>query len=434
MRPRAWLPALVLLTGCAPSVGVVATLEAPAGASFRHAKVQTAWATATSSSGHDVVPSLFATSYEMAAVEVVFDDTRTVVLESRSTERPGLCDPDPTRAVLQGPFVMANAPDGAWVAVSGNGGATWRLVEPRSLLTSARLVLPGPLTAVWSSAPTPAQLAAEILRRATKPLTARELGDRWVNDTWRAHPPRPEAEQASLFALAHPLDPQVQSAAIEALGGLPDSVQGSLASNLTTLAISVARTDPAVRKELQTWLTRSSLDRVGAIVRATDVLVAAGDPQADERVAAWAERIVAQPQALAAAFHDPDYTVGWNLTTVWWGLARRAFARGRVDPATVTAARAWLTYFAAQRQGGESIAEPLNLTLTEQGAACYAVMLLGLAGDRSFLATLPRRTKPAKETWPPRFTGGTVDDGRTGADRDFNLSGWIEAAIGASTP
>lgn len=431
MKSHALLAVLLLVTGCAPRVGVVAELSAPAGVSWHKARVQTAWATKTGSSGHDVVPSLFPSSYEMAAVEVVFDDTRTVVLESRFTLASGIGDPDPARAIVQGPFVMANAPNGAWIAVSGNGGATWRLVEPNRLLTSAHLVLPGPLSSLWTRAPTPVQLAAEILRRAVKPPTARELGDVWLNDVWEAHPPRSEAEQAATFALDHPLDPLLQSAALEAFQGLPDNVQGSLGADLTTLVTIVARQDPAVRKQLQTSLEQPSLDRVGVVVRATDVLIAVGDAQVDERVAAWAERVVAQPEALTTAFHDPNIMIGWSLTTVWWGLARRSFARGRVDAATVTAARDWLTYFASKHETVESVAEPLALGITEQGAACYAAMLLGLAGDRSFLASLPRQNKPSKEAWPPTFSGGSVDDGRTGPYHVFNLSGWIEAAIGA---
>jgi hypothetical protein len=223
----------------------------------------------------------------------------------------------------------------------------------------------------------------------------------------------------------------VFEAAVAALEGLSDGSANSVGANVTRLVAGRAKGNPAVQERVARVFSSPSLEHLGAVARAMQVLEEAGTPDLDAKAGAWASLAVADPAGFTRFLHEAQ-SGAFGLPQPWWVMARRAFAAGKVDPAMVKGAKAWVTYFrehleVRKLEAWETDVEPWRLGYPEQATLAYAVMLLGLAGEKDFLRGLPHQQKPEVMPWPPTFRQGATLDARGGKDY-VSVSGWIVAA------
>lgn len=156
-----------------------------------------------------------------------------------------------TREACEAPFALAFSPEGLRVALSVDGGRSWRyagLEGPQPLYASHRA--PNIAADPWRRAPSTRDLALELLRSAVDVSTARQYagGFGWRYGT--------ELEAAARFACARHDDAELRAALSSALshayvwryygGGQHDALIPML-----RCAIDAGRTDPALRAEVQ---------------------------------------------------------------------------------------------------------------------------------------------------------------------------------------
>lgn len=156
--------ALVMLVGCGAAAAPHTTsITAPAAAHWTSATVITRYSETTlksSMTGTDfTVPNT-----EIELVVRAGDAGHSTALFDIPTNALGI--PEMTSAVdiAKIQFLLAVSPDGTWLAISADRGATWVAVDPESLMTCAHLGLRGSPSTFWSRMPSPKQLALAIMK------------------------------------------------------------------------------------------------------------------------------------------------------------------------------------------------------------------------------------------------------------------------------
>jgi hypothetical protein len=343
-------------------------------------------------------------------------------------------EPKPIRELVKGPFELAVSPDGSWVAYSGDAGAQWRLVEPVTGFSCRHLVLPGPLSTLWSRAPTPAVMAVEVLSFEAREKGPLGLKHQFAGD-WPNHPLVSEGAMAADFGKAHVGDPAIAAAALQAFIELSPTRADGLGASLAQIVTAAARADPSVRRQLEALFDDYSIDHVSAVMRTAGVLEALGETTTEQKLARWASIVSSDRAAVERAFHEQG-GIDQALAGLMWRLAKTSFAQGSVDELVRQAAKDWLTVLERRLRprklaAYETDVEPWSESYSEQLMASYAAMVLGLAGEREFLLTLPRKKQVTRAPWPPTFARGSSFDARVkeGAGPEFvSVSSWLSVA------
>ncbi len=336
MAKARWWSVLMVLAGCSPKVGVVATIDAPAGATWRRARLQTAFERTSGGGGHGFGGS----DHELGAVELVFDDGPPIVLESTVLPAPMFWEPRPIRQLLKGPFELLASPDGGWVAVSSDGGERWRLVDAVSGWSCHHLVLPGPGATLFARAPSPTSLAVDVLRFEAGQKGPLGLDHDFGGD-WPQHPYGSEPAAAAAFGRAHSSEPSIVSAALEVLGALSAQRADGLAASVAEIVLAAVRADPTLRATLEARFDTEPIANVSGLLTVAGVLDALGATGVEGRLGQWLTRVATDQPGLTSAFKD-QRGVDQGLAQAMWWLARHSFAKGTVDDEVRQAAKTWL--------------------------------------------------------------------------------------------
>ena len=439
-RYRAAATIGLLLGGCTRSAHLtVATLKAPASASWESTELVTFYEKSQGGGGHGFGP----TDYEMGAVELQVTakgQTRALALDSSFEQAPFFWETSHAKETLNGRFALAAAPDGSWIGVSRDEGQTWRLVEPQSLLSCRHLVVSGPASTMWARAPMPQQVALEV-------LSSEVLGEpgplglshphRDGPDAWTAHLPPTELELASAWADSHAAEPAVQLMAARAVVALQDSIIPEIAGPLVRIATQGARSNPAVRAVLEAEFGRVRPGHFSAPAAAAEALFEVPGVDLQRDLSRWIEAALQRGPEQLKADMAPVANSDWALARVVWDLARVAYRDGRATPEAEKAALGLLALLSVGLDSPEQTAERLKWSKVKddpwavagtptQATATYAVQVVAAAGTPSARAGL-ESLRWARDEQPviqePVFKDYTHD--HRGADDVSHVSGWM---------
>ena len=156
--------ALVMLAGCgAAAAPHTVSITAPSSAHWTSATVITHYSETT------IKSSMIGTNFTLpeTGIELVVragDAGHSTPLFDIPTDTLGLPEMTSAEDLAKIQFQLAASPDGTWLAVSADRGATWLAVDPESLMTCQHLALHGAPSTFWARMPSPRQLALAIMK------------------------------------------------------------------------------------------------------------------------------------------------------------------------------------------------------------------------------------------------------------------------------
>lgn len=156
--------ALVMLAGCGAAAAPHTTsITAPATAHWTSATVITHYSETT------VKSSMIGTDFTVPETDIelvvrVGDAGHSTPLFDIPTDALGLPEMTSAEDIAKIQFQLAASPDGTWLAISADRGATWMAVDPESLMTCKHLGLRGSPSTFWARMPSPRQLALAIMK------------------------------------------------------------------------------------------------------------------------------------------------------------------------------------------------------------------------------------------------------------------------------
>jgi len=156
--------ALVMLAGCgAAAAPHTISITAPATAHWTSATVITHYSETTLKS------SMTGTDFTVPDpdIELVVragDAGHSIPLIRIPTNLFSLPEMISAEDIAKIQFQLAASPDGTWLAISADRGASWVAVDPESLMTCKHLGLVGSPSTFWARMPSPRQIALAIMK------------------------------------------------------------------------------------------------------------------------------------------------------------------------------------------------------------------------------------------------------------------------------
>ena len=417
---------VLAFVGCGPALGPHSTtLQAPASAKWTSATVITHHSTL------DVHNSMIGgtTTHDVVDVELVVHHANGEghSLDLVSDYHGAFGIEMLPRDLARREFQLAASPDGTWLVVSADHGATWLLVDPDAMVMCRHLGLRGRPETFWSRLPAGRALALDLVAAANG-----ARGTLGIDHAQDDH----ELKQARDWVAEHGNEPGLMPVLAATVLARPDNI------DVDSAALEVVHahmSDPEVRGKVRAALEHPVEGRLSGAAIATYLLWDVPDLQLQAPLASWIAQAVA-PGGPKIFEYDAVAGGDWNFTRSVWNLARLVEREHAVAPQAEQAAIAVIERMSKMLPDAEERAASARLgtrrvwsirSSAAEAAVVYAIQILVAShtpAARHAIETAEfDRTGPPKPVWvhyaDPLKDYNTVEEG---ADDDA----WFRWALG----